>query len=302
MGGMFIRVAAPLILLAAMINSAAAQTIVVGVLEDVPGTYFGEKDRRAVRVVFEKDGREWRAFPGDCRDERCLSTVGSEYPHGIIWNVGFDGKKLGQITAQMPREFRFYSEVGLQVVTSQGPVPTVGQRSQEYGGCTGAAVYRPLVTNSQPYFNDPESWKPSRLSSDLVRLLRQQFRRQFPKFCTLGHDQTNLEPFSYSDNNIEVVAAYGSNKGWTAARLHLGGAIDCSDTEAGFEIDDKWFVVDPKQSVWYLDEGMWLVDAGDYDNDGHSEVIFSIDRDNRGGYELFYDDFRKRATLQFAYH
>jgi hypothetical protein len=99
-----------------------------------------------------------------------------------------------------------------------------------------------------------------------------------------------------------VVAAYGSKKGWTVARLHLGGAIDCSDTEAGFEIDDKWFVVDPKQSGWYLDEGMWLVDAGDYDNDGQSEVIFSIDRENRGGYELFYNDFRKRVTFEFGYH
>jgi hypothetical protein len=159
-----------------------------------------------------------------------------------------------------------------------------------------------LVTNSQPYFNDPESWKPSRLSADLLRLLRQQFRRQFPRFCKLGRDRTSLEPFSYGDNNIEVVAAYGSKKGWTAARLHLGGAIDCSDTEAGFEIDDKWFVVDPKQSVCYLDEGMWLVDAGDYDNDGQSEVIFSIDRYDQGGYELFYDDFKKRATFQFSYH
>jgi hypothetical protein len=47
---------------------------------------------------------------------------------------------------------------------------------------------------------------------------------------------------------------------------------------------------------------MWLVDAGDYDNDGKSELVFSIDRDNRGGYELFYDTLRRHVTFEFNYH
>lgn len=47
---------------------------------------------------------------------------------------------------------------------------------------------------------------------------------------------------------------------------------------------------------------MSLVDAGDYDNDGKSQLAFSTDRYDRGGYELFYDDFRKYAVLEFSYH
>ena len=47
---------------------------------------------------------------------------------------------------------------------------------------------------------------------------------------------------------------------------------------------------------------MWLVDAGDYDNDGKSEVLFSIAGYDRGGYELFYDDFQKHASFEFGYH
>jgi hypothetical protein len=46
---------------------------------------------------------------------------------------------------------------------------------------------------------------------------------------------------------------------------------------------------------------MWLVDAGDYDNDGKSELVFAIDCANEGGYELFYDDFKKHV-LQFYYY
>lgn len=47
---------------------------------------------------------------------------------------------------------------------------------------------------------------------------------------------------------------------------------------------------------------MWLVDAGDYDNDGRSELVFSIDRYNEGGYELYYNDFKKHSTFRFGYH
>jgi hypothetical protein len=65
---------------------------------------------------------------------------------------------------------------------------------------------------------------------------------------------------------------------------------------------DQWFVLDPKREIKILDDGMELVDAGDYDGDGKSELVFSIDRYDRGGYELFYDDFRKRVVFAFSYH
>lgn len=86
------------------------------------------------------------------------------------------------------------------------------------------------------------------------------------------------------------------------ARLRLLGAIDCTDTEAGFQISDSWFSLDPRKSTQYIGEGIWLVDAGDYDNDGQSELLFAIDGYNRGGYELFYDHVQKHATFEYSYH
>jgi len=65
---------------------------------------------------------------------------------------------------------------------------------------------------------------------------------------------------------------------------------------------EQWFAVGPEKQIIFLDQGMWLVDAGDYDNDGKSEVLFSIDGYNRGGYQLFYDDFKKHAVSEFSYH
>jgi hypothetical protein len=61
-------------------------------------------------------------------------------------------------------------------------------------------------------------------------------------------------------------------------------------------------VITPEQQVRFLSSNMWLVDAGDYDNDGKSELVFSIDDYNRGGYKLFYDDFKQEAVFEFNYH
>ena len=36
---------------------------------------------------------------------------------------------------------------------------------------------------------------------------------------------------------------------------------------------------------------------GDYGNDGKSELVFAINRDNRSGYELFYNDFQKARGI-----
>ena len=64
----------------------------------------------------------------------------------------------------------------------------------------------------------------------------------------------------------------------------------------------QWFVIDPGKEIKFLGKGMRLVDAGDYDNDGKSEVVFSIEGYDRGGYRIFYDDFKRNATFEFGYH
>jgi hypothetical protein len=60
--------------------------------------------------------------------------------------------------------------------------------------------------------------------------------------------------------------------------------------------------VAPDGKAMFIGAGIRLVDAGDYDNDGKSEVMFAINRYDEGGYELFYDDFKGHAVFQFSYH
>lgn len=87
---------------------------------------------------------------------------------------------------------------------------------------------------------------------------------------------------------MSVIKAYSSNRHWLIAEVLLSGE-EC-DGRPDEAFTSQWFVITPEQQVRFLGSDMWLVDAGDYDHDGKSELVFSIDGDNRGGYKLFYDD------------
>jgi len=281
---------------------STAQNIVLGILEESKGHYSGEPNYRDVRVVFQKRGETWQPFQSDCADQACLKTVASTYPGEVKWTIAFDGKNLGQVVSHVPSAFKFYSDVGQQAIISTDEIPTVGTRSAEFGGYTEASVYRPLVADSQAFFADPDRWKPSVPSNKVTTLLQRAFRKKFPKLCRISqNNQSKLEGLSYRDVDVKTVKAYASRSGSIVARLHVE-AVDCQDTEAGFDIDDPWFLIDEKGTTTYLDSGIWLVDAGDYDDDGKSELIFSINREDEGGYEIWYDNFKKNATFKFVYH
>lgn len=279
----------------------ANDRFILGVLEDdtedfVDGTYF-----RDVRVLFEKTGGIWRALPSDCRDRACLSASGANYPTELTWTIAFDGKRLGTVTAQTPQKLDSQSQAGRQKITSDGPVPTVGKRSLEFAGWIHEPRYRPLIANSQPYYQDPASWKRSELSSVDISQIKAAFRHKFPNVtnCRNAHDDIG-SPWKYPDSAIRVEKSYTSNAGWSIATATLTGFLCDAIPDEPFQ--PQTFIVSPKKTASFLDQGILLVDAGDYDNDGKSELLFAIDRYNEGGYELFYDDFKQRAKFSYTYH
>lgn len=76
----------------------------------------------------------------------------------------------------------------------------------------------------------------------------------------------------------------------------------CDDTDAGSPFDVQSVVIEPRGNIRLLGTDMKLIDAGDYDGDGRSELVFEIDGHNLGGYRLFYDHLTKSAEFAFHYH
>jgi hypothetical protein len=278
--------------------------VILGVLEDTPSENSGESDIRAVRAVFEKTGGDWRPFPTKTKSYHDLQSLPMSYPKEVTWIIAFDGRDLGRVTSQTPPHFSYYADIGIEYITSHGQVPTVGKKSADYAGFfSDTPVYRPLVAVSQPNFADPEQWKRAQLSPALVAAARQQFRSRFPKATNCKNPEENVpRPWKYRDEDIQVIKAYSSKDDWSLIELSLTGYACDGPLGYGDEFDGQWYVIEPSGVVRFLGTDMWLVDAGDYDNDKKSEVLFSIKGYNKGGYRLFYQNFTRSAEFIFYYH
>jgi hypothetical protein len=293
----------PLALLSAFAFTNVEQRPILGVVEENPGIYAGEPNSYGVRVCFTKNGDDWKAYPSHCKDLECLWKITAQFPRLVQWTIVFNGKSVGQVTGETPDQFLFYSRIGLQKISGSGAIPSIGKTSAEYAGFAGKPVHRPLAANSQPYFKDPERWKSAQPSLLNVGILRRAFQKNYPKLCKkAGRGELRRELYPYREEEIRVVNIYESRENWILARLHLEDVMDCSDPQAVFPMEDAWFVIDPSHYSNYLASGISLIDAGDYDEDGQSELLFSIFRYNRGGYQLFYDHFKKQATFEYSYH
>lgn len=66
---------------------------------------------------------------------------------------------------------------------------------------------------------------------------------------------------------------------------------------------ESWFFVADNGTVRRIGSFMSLLDAGDYDKDGKSEVVFLLSQgENTDGFVLFDASFEKQTSLLWHYH
>jgi hypothetical protein len=279
-------------------QSQPQRNVILGALEYQPGIDYGKPPFRDIRVMFYKDGDEWKAFPSNWKGHQHGATRSA--PNEMTWNIGFHGRILGKVTGRAVHKGSvfFAVEIGTQRITSGGPIPTVGKPSTVYNE-PDTPVYRPLVANSQPYFKDREEWRPVKISPGLLALLRTSFRQKFPNVKNCKNPDENIErPWRYKDKNIELTGAYRSRTGETIAGLELGPVrCDYEDQKAYAE---PWFVVRHGTGIRFIGYMLRLVDSGDYGNDGRTEVLFLNPPLECGGYTLYYDDFKKAVSFDYS--
>jgi hypothetical protein len=291
-----------LLLLAATLY-AQSPPLMLGALEDTHGAFADDQYTRSVRALFIKSGNDWKPLPTDCLSETCLTQLSKDYPRETVWTIAFDGRKLGDVTSRIPAVIKTYSNAGQQqIVTAlpKGRVPTIGARTKEFAGFIDDPVFRPLVAISQPNFKDPDLWKPAQLPAAQLKLLRDSFRAKFPGVENCKTSTSEPAPWAYTDADIELQKAYSAKSGWTIAQLHLGKSL-CEGPPDG-PFNGQWFAIDPAGAIAFLQANMVLIDAGDYDNSGHSQLLFLIDDYNRGGYVLYYNNFQSSAVFEYTFH
>ncbi len=270
--------------------------IYLGVLEERPGSMEGEASRRVVRALFHKDGAEWRAL-----------DAASGAPNEMSWTIASRGAELGALTSRGPAATAMISDVGIQEIDADQTVPTVGERTAEFAGWAGTDIYRPLVAVSQPNVADPDAWTARALDAGETQRLVQAFRAQFPSITNCVSPEANVpQPWAYTDADIDLTHAnaIASSQGWVVANTVLAN-YRCDGPLGSGEASPfvtQTFAISPEGEVRLLGQGLTFVDAGDYDADGASELVFALSDYNRGGYTLFYDHLAKNAAFTFSYH
>lgn len=219
------------------------------------------------------------------------------------WIVAFDGKNRGQVESDTD------SHSGLTVfqtiLTPAAAVPSIGQPSGEFAGIMGMTtkVRRPLIVVSMPYFRDPDGWKRTTLPNEISGLVRKAFRHDYPSVDRCKDEEVVQRNWRFPDSALALPVAYASNKRsfLVEASLSAGdcGWVDDQDDP----LSDPWFFVSPEGTVRRIGSFMSLLDTGDYDNDGQSELVFFLSQgENTDGFVLFDATLRKRVALIWSYH
>jgi hypothetical protein len=285
-----------------------AGTVYVGLLEDdrrqldrlgrwdstpVPG--------RTIAPAFEKIGDEW--------------TPVVNLNRKVTWTVAFDGKTLGKVESEPILKAALANITGPtdihSIITPAKEIPVVGKREGRFSGSSGKFVRRPLVVVSKPNFSDPDEWKPRSIPNGVLDEVRSSFHTTFKHLrqCDASGEALK-EDWSIPASEIVVSKSYGSTKHQYIVEirvLHRKCLFNVDGEDFQSMGGNQIFFVSPDNKAAFLGLQWELVDAGDYDGDGKSEVIFQVaegkDIDiETEGYVLFYDDFRRSVRFVWQNH
>jgi hypothetical protein len=135
--------------------------------------------------------------------------------------------------------------------------------------------------------------KPARRSR--ARLTSLARRRLLTLTRTPSRLKDNLAPKAKAASAHAVVVAAAGD-----AAEALAAMVAAAQPRVQAAVAQAQEAAEPRSRSDELE--MALIDAGDYDGDGKSELVFALSGYNYGGYQIFYDGLKKSATFDFSYH
>ncbi len=220
------------------------------------------------------------------------------------WTVAFDGRSLGTIRTiggddlteaewSYPRDHRI-------TLDPASVVPAVRNAEQRFGGQCSVPVNRPLVLVAPPNVSDPDRWTPVTLGSSNVHRLFVDFTHAAGAAEHCPRDPDASVGFDYSSADVRIVRGFRDRVGRTLVALRLDPRRNGCDGVVGEEWSTYWFLV--TEGVRSLGANLELVDAGDYDGDGRSELLFWYGGVNEDGYTLVAGGLAQRVDFRWSYH
>jgi len=264
---------------------------------------FGLVKDRTITPAFVSNGDEWRAV--------------KQLNQRMTWTVAFDGKNLGKVESEPLSPPKANSERtpgprdSQRILTAADGIPVVGKPDGRFAGSSGLPVRRPLVVVSQPNFRDPDQWKSREVPNGVIEEVRSAFHRTFRHLRKCDPSGEALkDDWDIPASEIVVSKSWGSTKREYIVEtrlLHNKCLFNVDGEDFQSMGGNQIFFVSVDHKAVFLGLQWELLDAGDYDGDGESEVIFQVaegkDIDiETEGYVLFYDDFRRNVRFVWQNH
>jgi len=254
----------------------------------------------AARALFEYREGRWIALTHPEASEAAERSQGA-------WVVAFDGRNLGSVltvdTGFHSQHAENYTRDHVLLLVPGRSVPRSINAHGAFRGWHSCFhdPGRPLVLVSLPNFRDPQRWRPFQPDASARPALFARFRAAVDTVvvCPDG-DAKPAQAWRYGPSDLVFDKSYQDSLRYKLIALRLKVPDNACEFTAGPEWSAHWFFVG--QDTLHLASELELVDAGDYDGDGQSEVLFWHSGHNEDGYTLFYDQFRKRVDYWWTYH
>lgn len=268
------------------VRPTSQREMLLGVVEDFIGAPRDYIPHTRVRAAFRREGGQWHPLPDGLQapnDEQSRAAgqrLRQMIPRQVRWTICFDGRSRGTLETVLPESWGARARGTYILVPGQAEPRWAGQRRREFMGWPQAPVYRPMVACAGCGCADPDRWKRVELDRDALLALLPSLRRAMPSWLSLRN-----QPEKY----ISLRKAYGAMHGDRLVFLSFG-----EEDMAGY-----MFLARSDGSVSCFGGGKSLVDAGDYDGDGKSEVLVMSSGDDGDGYILF--DSRLEELGRFSW-
>lgn len=284
-------------------GQVSAEPVYLGVLEE-PQTL----PQVSARLLFVKEGNDWRSLAAESAfgDTTLAPNLDS-----IVWTVAFKGRSLGALLLEDKEPARlsindwFYGRDKLFQVRTGQDIPRVPNTEGWFGGWMKVPASRPLALVSRPSFSDHDGWQPLIPDEAMRSLLYVPLRLVVGRFnayrCPGGPYVNEPSPYDFKAEDTVIDEAYVSSRGSRLIAIGLDPEFFGCDDLVPPEWSANWFLLE-EGNIDFLAREMTLVDAGDYDNNGQSELLFWHSGYNEDGYVLMYDSFRKKIEYFWSYH